>query len=93
MYQLRNLINRRDVVTDPKKDMNSCEDFFELVTNAHVLTKYFQLTENYLKKNAQQYLIQLFEQSSQNLLTLVSQKSIKRFQKVKIVFLSMLKKH
>ena len=38
LYQLRNLINRRNVVTDPKKDMNSCEDFFELITNAHVLT-------------------------------------------------------
>ena len=37
LYQLRNLINRRNVVGDPKKDMNACEDFFELVTKAHVL--------------------------------------------------------
>ena len=35
LYQLRNLINRRNVICDPKKDMNSCEDFFELVTKAH----------------------------------------------------------
>ena len=27
MYQLRNLINRRNVVADPKKDMNACKDF------------------------------------------------------------------
>ena len=25
------------MVADPKKDMNACEDFFELVTNAHIL--------------------------------------------------------
>lgn len=42
MYQLRNLINRRNVVTDPKKDMNACEDFFELITNAHILTAAMQ---------------------------------------------------
>ena len=37
LYQLRNLINRRNVVNDPKKDMNACEEFFELVTKAHIL--------------------------------------------------------
>ena len=42
MYQLRNLINRRNVVTDPKKDMNACEDFFELITNAHILAAAMQ---------------------------------------------------
>ena len=36
LYQLRNLINRRNVY-DPKNDMNSCEDFFELVTTAHII--------------------------------------------------------
>ena len=42
MYQLRNLINRRNVVTDPKKDMNACEDFFELITKAHILAAAMQ---------------------------------------------------
>ena len=42
MYQLRNLINRRNVVTDPKKDMNACEDFLELITNAHILAATMQ---------------------------------------------------
>ena len=37
LYQLRNLINRRNVVCNPKNDMNSCEDFFELVTTAHII--------------------------------------------------------
>ena len=37
LYQLRNVINRRNVVCDPKNDMNSCEDFFELVTTAHII--------------------------------------------------------
>ena len=37
LYQLRNLINRRNVVMDPKDDMNACEDFFELTVNAHIL--------------------------------------------------------
>ena len=43
MYQLRNLINRRNVVADPKKDMNACEDFFELITNAHILAAAMQM--------------------------------------------------
>ena len=42
MYQLRNLINRKNVVSDPKKDMNACEDFFELITNAHILAAAMQ---------------------------------------------------
>ena len=28
LYQLRDLINRRNVVTEVKKDVNACEDFF-----------------------------------------------------------------
>ena len=27
LYLLRNLINRRNVVVDPKQDVNACEDF------------------------------------------------------------------
>ena len=37
LYQLRNLINRRNVVSDPKNDMNACEDFFELAAKAHIV--------------------------------------------------------
>lgn len=37
LYQLRNLINRRNVVSDPSKDVNACEDFFVLVVTAHIL--------------------------------------------------------
>jgi len=37
LYQLRNLINRRNVVSDPSKDVNACEDFFVLIVTAHIL--------------------------------------------------------
>lgn len=38
LYQLRNLLNRRSVTTDVSQDMNACEDFLQLVTQAHVFT-------------------------------------------------------
>lgn len=38
LYQLKNLINRRNVVSEPKKDMNACEDFFVLVVEGHIVT-------------------------------------------------------
>lgn len=38
LYQLRNLINRRNVVKKPKKNVTACEEFFELVVEAHILT-------------------------------------------------------
>ena len=37
LYQLRNAINRRNVRTSCKDDMNACEDFFELVVSGHIL--------------------------------------------------------
>ena len=37
MYQLRNLINRRNVVKTPKDSVAACEDFFLLLTEAHIL--------------------------------------------------------
>ncbi|KAL5502833.1 hypothetical protein EMCRGX_G009668 [Ephydatia muelleri] len=37
LYQLKILINRRNVSKDVKKDMNACEDFLELVTSSHVI--------------------------------------------------------
>ena len=38
LYQLRNLINRRNVTKKPKSDVNAAEDFIEVVTISHVLT-------------------------------------------------------
>lgn len=37
LQQLRNIINRRNVVSDPKTDVNSCEDFWLLVVTCHIL--------------------------------------------------------
>ena len=36
LYQLRNLINRTSVPTDPKANMNAAEDFLLLLLHAHV---------------------------------------------------------
>ena len=38
LYQLRNLINRRNVVKNVKTDMNACEDLFELIVTGHIVT-------------------------------------------------------
>ena len=35
IYQLRNLINRNSVPTDPSSNMNSAEDFLLLLLHAH----------------------------------------------------------
>ena len=43
MYQLRNLINRRNVVNKVKRDMNSCEEFFELVVVGHIITSTMEI--------------------------------------------------
>ena len=37
LYQLRNLILRRNVVNDPNRNMNACEDFFTFVFEAHIV--------------------------------------------------------
>lgn len=37
LYQLRNLINRRNITKDPKKDVAATEEFFLVVVEAHVL--------------------------------------------------------
>ena len=37
LFQLRTLINRRNVVSDVSKDLTACEEFMELVTVGHVL--------------------------------------------------------
>lgn len=38
LYQLRNLINRRNVVRDPSKRFTPCEDFWLLIVEAHIVT-------------------------------------------------------
>ena len=43
LYQLRNLINRRNVVSDPSNNVNACEDFLELVVTAHVLAAFMTI--------------------------------------------------
>ena len=37
LMQLRNTINRRNVVNDPKENVNACDDFFTLVVTCHFL--------------------------------------------------------
>ena len=37
LYQLRNLINRRNVIKDIRNDMNATEDFFEAVGISHII--------------------------------------------------------
>ena len=37
LYQLRNLINRRNVVAKPMKDFNACDDFFITVLTGHII--------------------------------------------------------
>ena len=36
LYQLRELINRRNVVSNVTKDIAACEDFMALITVTHV---------------------------------------------------------
>lgn len=38
LYQLRNIINRRDVVKQPSKNMNACEGFLDVVVEAHIVS-------------------------------------------------------
>ena len=37
LNQLRNLINRKNVVNKPKSNFNTCDDFFEVIITAHIL--------------------------------------------------------
>ena len=46
LQQLRNLVNRRNVSSDPDKKFNATEDFFHLVGKAHIIVgcqEYFQI--------------------------------------------------
>ena len=43
LFQLRNLINRRNVSADVTKNMNASEDFLGLITTAHVIVAAMQV--------------------------------------------------
>lgn len=45
MYQLRNLVNRRNVVNNPKENEAACEDFMVTVTEAHILAAALEMFE------------------------------------------------
>ena len=38
LYQIRNLIDRRNITKHPKSDVNAAEDFLEVVIISHILT-------------------------------------------------------
>lgn len=38
LYQLRNVINRRNITKDPSSNVSACEDFFLTTVHAHVLS-------------------------------------------------------
>ena len=42
-YQLKMLVNRRNVVKDPSKSVTPCEEFFLLVVETHILAAAMQL--------------------------------------------------
>ena len=37
LYQIRNLVNRRNVKADPSKNVNAREDFFLMVVHLHII--------------------------------------------------------
>ncbi len=45
LFQLRNLINRRNVKKDPSDNANACEDFFLTVTEGHILAAAMEVFE------------------------------------------------
>ena len=37
LYQLRNRLNRTNVVVDPTHDFNACDDFFQQIVQSHII--------------------------------------------------------
>lgn len=37
LYQLCNQLNRLNVVVDPSRDFNACDDFFHQIINSHII--------------------------------------------------------
>ena len=47
LCQHHNIINRRNISAAADKDFNACDDFFKLVTRAHIIAaamRYFEMT-------------------------------------------------
>ncbi len=40
LYQLRNILNRTNVVKDPTKNFNACDDFFQSIVSGHVIAAF-----------------------------------------------------
>ena len=45
LYQLRNLIHRRNVRANPKEDVNASEDFVEVIRTGHILSAVMSLLQ------------------------------------------------
>ena len=45
LFQLRNLINWKNVVTEPSKEMNACEEFLVVALSAHVLSSALEILQ------------------------------------------------
>ncbi len=43
LYQLRNKLNRTNVVTKPKNNVNACEDFVEIVTSGLIISSALEM--------------------------------------------------
>ena len=43
LFQLRNKLGRSNVITDPTKDFNACDDFFQVVVSAHIIAAAMKL--------------------------------------------------
>ncbi len=43
LYQLRNKLNRTNVVTKPKNNVNACEDFVEIVTSSLIISSTLEM--------------------------------------------------
>ena len=58
LYQLRNLLHRRNVGKEPKQDFNAHDDFFSLIVQCHILSASMEvLGMDYLDDNPSEELI------------------------------------
>jgi len=71
LYQLRNLIQRRNVVSDPIRNMNAFEDFFTTVVEAHVLAAVFKVFSVDNKPTSILFTEDCFSLSKENKMTIL----------------------
>ena len=48
IYQLRNKLNRNNVVSNPTSDFNACDDFFLIVIKSYLITAVLEVIEDIL---------------------------------------------